>query len=142
MRHARTDYNRIQDPAATPGLLEALRTLRTFVDRLQSDEPITEPINTDEIEAALATVEEHFEPYVAVAHLVGTPIAPDEPVLLVRGKDSVAPATARQWAFINKRLGGENEMSNAIAAHADVIDAWQRENGSKLADAPTGALAG
>lgn len=65
-------------------------------------------------------------------------IPDDEPVLLVRGQDKAAPATARAWADENDRLGGDADMSDLVRAHADRIERYQSETGrSKLADMPT-----
>lgn len=64
-------------------------------------------------------------------------IPEDEPVLLVRGQDLAAPATARAWADENDRLGGDAEMSRLVREHADRINEWQQETGRyKLADMP------
>lgn len=65
-------------------------------------------------------------------------IPEDEPVLLVRGQDKAAPATARAWADENDRVGGDPEMSRLVREHADRIVEWQQATGRcKLADMPT-----
>lgn len=64
-------------------------------------------------------------------------IPDDEPVLIVRGQDQAAPATARAWADENDRLGGDPALSAMIREHAGRIEQYQRETGrSKLADMP------
>lgn len=64
-------------------------------------------------------------------------IPEDEPVLLVRGQDKAAPATARAWAEENDRLGGDPMMSTLIRLHARRIEEYQEQTGrSKLADMP------
>lgn len=63
-------------------------------------------------------------------------IPDDEPVLLVRGQDRCAPATARRWADQNDAFGGDPEMSRLVREHAVLIEEWQALNGSKLADMP------
>lgn len=64
-------------------------------------------------------------------------IPEDEPVLLVRGQDRAAPATARAWAEENDRLGGDPMMSTRVRQHALRIEEWQASTGkSKLADMP------
>lgn len=64
-------------------------------------------------------------------------IPEDEPVLLVRGQDVCAPATARAWADENDARFGDAEMSRLVREHADAIEAWQRDTGrGKLADMP------
>lgn len=64
-------------------------------------------------------------------------IPDDEPVLLVRGQDKAAPATARAWADENDRLGGDPSMSALVRDHAERIEEYQLRTGrSKLADRP------
>lgn len=64
-------------------------------------------------------------------------IPDDEPVLLVRGQDLAAPATARFWAAENDRLGGDPQMSRIVREHAIAIEDYQALTGrAKLADMP------
>jgi hypothetical protein len=81
MKHARTDYDRIQDPA---GLIPA-----------------------------------------------------DEPVFLIRAKDTVSGDTVRAWADLHDKAGGDPRMSAAARNHALLMDAWGKK---QLADAPADAL--
>jgi hypothetical protein len=61
-------------------------------------------------------------------------IPEDEPVCLLRGQDKAAPATLRAWADENDRLGGDPVLSYSMREHADLMEAWQKEHVSKLAD--------
>lgn len=63
-------------------------------------------------------------------------IPEDEPVFLIRGQDKNGPAAVRAYAWIHQRNGGSYELGALAAAHADRMEAWQREHGSKLADLP------
>jgi hypothetical protein len=67
-------------------------------------------------------------------------IPDDEPVLLIRGQDRAAPDTARHWANLHDALGGDPALSAAVRAHAEFIEDWQAEHGSKVADVPSGVL--
>lgn len=78
MRHARDDYNRIQDPEGK--------------------------------------------------------IGEDEPVFLVRAQDMAAPFAVRAWAEFNELAGGDPDLSSLARRHADLMQDWQTEHGSKLAD--------
>lgn len=78
MKHAREDYNRIQDPAGK--------------------------------------------------------IAEDEPVFLLRAKDMFAPDVVRYWATVQRDAGGDPKLIELALAHANAMDRWQVENGSKLPD--------
>lgn len=78
MKHAREDYNRIQDPA---GL-----------------------------------------------------IPEDEPVFLIRAQDMIAPFIVQLWAVKNKMSGGDPELTKLALEHAEKMEQWQKEHGSKPAD--------
>ena len=75
MRHARADYNRIQDPAGK--------------------------------------------------------IPDDEPVFLIRAQDFVSGATVREWAHLNAKFGGDDELTALAMEQAERMDAWPKK---KLAD--------
>jgi hypothetical protein len=64
----------------------------------------------------------------------------DEPVLLIRGQDRAAVKAAVAWANEHDRLGGDPALSKAVRLHATRILEWQRDHGSKVADAPPGVL--
>lgn len=78
MKHAREDYNRIQDPAGK--------------------------------------------------------IGEDEPVFLLRAKDSLAPAMVENWASALQASGGDYKMVAMALDHARKMRLWQKENGCKLPD--------
>lgn len=61
-------------------------------------------------------------------------IPEDEPVFLLRGQDLAAPEAVRAWAEENERLGGNHELSQSAREHADLMEAWQAEHTSKVAD--------
>ncbi len=64
-------------------------------------------------------------------------IPEDEPVFLLRGQDKYAPDTLRAYASsIYDRGKGDAEAMREIYAHADRMEAWQRDHGSKTPDAP------
>lgn len=64
-------------------------------------------------------------------------IPDDEPVLIIRGQDKAAQATALAWANENDRLGGDPMLSAMVREHIKRIDDYQQRTGrSKLADIP------
>jgi hypothetical protein len=63
-------------------------------------------------------------------------IPADEPVFLIRAKDKCAPATVRAWAMEARQAGADNDIVFAAFRHADLMEAWQRENGSQVPDMP------
>jgi hypothetical protein len=61
-------------------------------------------------------------------------IADDEPVFLIRAKDKVSAAAVRTWAELHKAAGGDPIISQIAYDHADLMEEWQSEHGSKSAD--------
>ena len=95
MLHARTDYDRIQDPALEdPSLLAE----------------------------------------------GSSPIGEDEPVFLIRAKDKCGPKTLLAWAEELDRIGGDREISSHVRYWAAKMIIWQRDNESKIPDAPHSVL--
>lgn len=70
-----------------------------------------------------------------------TTIEDDEPVFLLRARDTLAPATVRYWATLAESHGADVAMVAAARAWADEMLAWGRERGTHVPDVPKGALA-
>lgn len=67
-------------------------------------------------------------------------IREDEPVFLLRAKDSIAPDVVRWWSHLLEHLGGDPETIAAARHHANLMAQWQRDNNWKLPDTPPEAL--
>ena len=63
-------------------------------------------------------------------------IPEDEPVFLIRGQDVSGAAAVRHWAALNIANGGDESLTDAAVAHADLMDAWPIK---KPADGPSKA---
>lgn len=63
-------------------------------------------------------------------------IPEDEPVLLIRGQDVLAPMIARAWADGYRLIGGDPEVVAAMRSFADHIERWQDENTGKVPTVP------
>jgi hypothetical protein len=65
-------------------------------------------------------------------------LIPDcEPVFLLRAQDIHAPDTLRDYASrVYNRGKGNASACHEIRMHAERMEAWQREHGSKIPDAP------
>ncbi len=95
MIHARTDYDRIQDPAVeNPALLAP----------------------------------------------GCSPIAPDDPVFLIRAGDRCSTAALHAWANHLDRMGGDPEIADHVRDWAERMADWRREHGGKVPDAPHNVL--
>lgn len=64
-------------------------------------------------------------------------IAADEPVFLLRAKDSLAPGILLKWANELIVQGGDKKMARMVAVHAADMIFWQMKNGCKLPDLPS-----
>lgn len=134
MRHSRPDYNRIQDPAADSELIGAYDNAMNLVARGNTD-PMT-------LQRALSKLCRRLTPTIGM--VVGenyghirSPIADTEPVFLLRAQDVHAPDTLRDYAQrLYDRGKGNADAAHEIRMHAEAMEAWQREHGSKTPDAP------
>jgi hypothetical protein len=117
MKHARADYNRIQD------LAEVMQYLRQQVD----DGEIPSELFFHQLEDIL---EERYGP------LKVPPIPMDEPVFLLRAKDIVAPSVVRTWATSAYSSGANDLITATAREHADLMEKWQDEHSYQIPDMP------
>lgn len=136
MRHARQDYQRIQDPAAIDGLRAALDHAMDVVAHGTASGKFDE----HDVLRALSRLTKVMHPtLVALLHpLGGSPIADDEPVFLLRAMDRTAPQAVRAWAQLQYEQKGNREMGRLALDHAVEMETWGREHGAKVADLPGG----
>ncbi len=133
MKHARPDYQRIQDPAANAALLKA------FDDAMNLVAHGPERGLNHEHSRVLSSLCRALHPTLGelVRNPVTSPIDDDEPVFVLRGKDKHAPDTIRKWAeFVYRRGNGNRDMSSMAMDHADAMERWQRDHGCKEPDLP------
>lgn len=140
MRHARSDYNRIQDPAAVPGLGQAVVNLYDIAEAIRGGATHVGEHDMQQLVELDAKLTALWDGNVDGIEIKATPIGEDEPVFLIRARDTLAPSVVRQYAFINQRNGGDPEMTRAVSQWACEMERWQVENGHKMADAPSDAL--
>ena len=60
----------------------------------------------------------------------------DEPIFIIRGRDTVAPEAVRAWAEIAKAYGASVQIVELARHHADDMEAYQQRRGSKMPDLP------
>ena len=63
-------------------------------------------------------------------------IPEDEPVFLLRGQDELAPGILIRWAEELLSRGGDPEMAQMVADHANEMITWQETHHRKLPDLP------
>jgi hypothetical protein len=156
MRHARTDYNRIQDPAANPELLRAYHDAMRAVARgpVYVEQPAPSALElTAELRDAyklLARLTRALHPTLRSIvdhegeHLPAHPIDDDEPVFILRARDRFAPECIEHWCGMLYRSREETDGGDARRAvmyHADAMKQWAAQRGgAKTPDVPPGAL--
>jgi hypothetical protein len=63
----------------------------------------------------------------------------DEPVMLFRAKDVLAPAILAKYADLLRFHNADPVMIQTVLAHEQKMRQWQRMNGCKLPDIPADA---
>lgn len=148
MKHARSDYSRIQDPAANTELLAAYDVAMTAVAR-GPDAALTSYANAAEelrhVYRVLSTLCRLLTPTLAESPLGNgsTPIAVDEPVFVLRARDKFAPNLIRAWARQYFDATGDGTVPRALSVHAAEMEVYaNKKGGAKTPDIPPSALSG
>lgn len=140
MKHGRPDFNRIQDPAAEPGVYHVIGAIA------DACAPAAAGSEAERLEAlgravmtALAkhrvTMRQLEEFGARATQGFGMrPIGADEPVFLIRGRDRAAVRAIRHYAEIADSLGSR-AVSQGAHRMAEEIAVWQRSGNG--AHAPT-----
>lgn len=58
----------------------------------------------------------------------------DEPIFVLRARDSLAPELVDDWGTMLAQAGGDEEKAAEAYRVADRMREWQRRKGSKLPD--------
>lgn len=104
MRHARLDYERIQDPAANPELLLAYNEAMTMVAHGPPAGRLAASNETRDAYKMLSRLTRALSPQLSpfvtadgIRATPGEPIANDEPVFILRARDQYAPDVVEYW---------------------------------------------
>lgn len=147
MRHARTDYDRIQDPAANKELLEAYDNAMQVTAFAASKQGVVAAGGAPAVAQyqlvarTLSTLARLLSPQLSLLvnfpnepHAIGgVPIAEDEPVFILRAQDMTAPGVVDYWASLNRE---DLSLYGAVRKHANLMREWQQQHGRKQADTP------
>ena len=128
MKHAREDYDFIQDTTLARQLAEVVMSMNVSTERgLQAHKLARELLDWDD---ATNT------PRVQVITTNGTTrlIPKDEPVFLIRGKDQVGGAAVRAWAALAEQAGAAPDILEKARNHSYLMDAWPTK---QVPDLPT-----
>ena len=140
MKHGRPDYNRIQDPAAEPAIYEFIGAISLACSPTDAKsegerlEQLGRAVMTALCERRITL--RQLDEFAARARPgVGMrPIAKDEPVFLIRGRDRAAVRAIRHYAEIADSLGAR-AVSQGAHKIAEEIAIWQKSGNG--AHAPT-----
>ena len=61
-------------------------------------------------------------------------IAADEPLFVLRARDTLAPGVVREWALRAEKFGVHAAKSVEAWACAEAMEAWQKTNGCRVPD--------
>lgn len=127
MKHARADYNAIQDTTAARQLAELVLSMQMSTDKgLVARRLAREVLGIDDHGNALDAS--------PVTTNGTTRLIPrDEPVFLIRGQDAVGGPAVRAWADLAAANGASPDILRIAREHADKMDAWPKK---KTADLP------
>lgn len=128
MKHARADYDVIQDTTAARGLAELVLEMGMATEKGQVARQLARQVlglSDDRIHTPMA----------AIATNGTTRLIPaEEPVFLIRGQDAVGGDAVRAWAGLAEAAGSDPTILKVARDHAAKMDAWPKK---KIADLPT-----
>lgn len=127
MKHAREDYDVIQDTTAARKLAELVLSMQMVTDAGLVAHRLAREV--------LGLTDYGRAPAMNPITTNGTTrlIPDDEPVFLLRGQDTFAADTVRHWAREVEDHGGSPEIVRVARDHADRMDTWTKK---KLPDLP------
>jgi hypothetical protein len=130
MKHAREDYNVIQDTTAARKLADLVLSMELVTDAGLVARKLAREV--------LGITDHGRAPVMNPITKNGTTrlIPDDEPVFLLRGQDQFASGAVRYWADHVKHYGGDPEIVRVAREHADKMEAWPKK---KVPDLPANA---
>ena len=130
MKHARSDYDAIQDNSAAIELANLVLSMGSVT---------TEGLRCRQLARQVLGIDDHGHlAGVVPVHTNGTLrlIPKDEPVFLIRGQDVAGGDAVRVWADLAAERGANADILQAARDHAVKMDAWPKK---KVPDMPKGA---
>lgn len=127
MKHARSDYDMIQDCSAARQLAELVLSMGMATEKGQVARSLARQV---------LGIDDHGNaPPSTVTVTNGTVrvIPADEPVFLIRGQDKVGGDAVRAWAVLAEAAGSAPDILAIAREHAAKMDAWPKK---KVADMP------
>lgn len=129
MKHARADYDCIQDATAAYELAELVLSMGMITEHGMAARQLARQV--------LGISDGQMNrPTRAIATNGTTRLIPmDEPVFLIRGQDVVGGEAVRAWAKLAANKGAGPDICEIALEHAAKMDAWPKK---KIPDLPAG----
>lgn len=127
MKHARADYDHIQDGIAARQLAELVLSMGMVTDKGVAARQLARQV------LGISDDRLHAETVAITTNGTTRTIPADEPVFLLRGQDVAAADTVRKWADLSDALGADPAITAIAREHAAKMDAWPKK---KVADMP------
>lgn len=119
MKHARSDYDCIQDMAPAIALAQLVLEMGMVTPNgIASRDLARQVLDSAGINADSTAI---------VTNGTVRIIPKDEPVFLLRGQDRHAAETVRHWANQAEAYGADKDIVRVARAHADLMDAWPKK---------------
>ena len=119
MKHAREDYDMIQDVSAAYELAELVLRMQMVTPAGQAARQIARQVLGT---TAGTTPVRAFDTNGTVRI-----IPADEPVFLIRGQDAVGGDAVRAWADLAEASGARPDILTIAREHAAKMDAWPKK---------------
>jgi hypothetical protein len=127
MKHARSDYDSIQDNSAAIALAELVLSMDMVTSRGKAARQLAREV--------LGIEEPNSGGPIRPITTNGTTrlIPIDEPVFLIRGQDAVSGDAVRAWADLAEKAGASTDILAISRLHAKKMDSWPKK---KVPDVP------
>ena len=126
MKHARNDYDGIQDASAAIELAHEILNLDLLTPKGQYVKRLARNF--------LGLLPEDID-YTAITTNGTTRLIPrDESVFLIRAQDAVSGDAVRAWADLAEKSGAQSDILQLARDHADKMDSWPKKKTPDVKD--------
>lgn len=116
MKHARTDYDRIQDNGTAIALAQLIMSMSFVGEAGQTARNLARQV--------LDEANIHGDQTAIVTNGTVRSIPADEPVFLIRAQDAVGATAVRIWADLAEDAGAKPDILGAARSHAGWMEQW------------------
>ena len=121
MRHARQDYDQIQDISDGVALAELILSMDMATEKGKLARHLARKV------LGVRDVFDRTDMTAITTNGTTRFIPIDEPVFLIRGQDAVSGDAVRAWADLAERSGADADILGLAREHASLMDAWPKK---------------